>query len=628
MRALFIHADRLTFEARQKTPVAEEADEDARKGSAEETLVVFVTVESEDEASHQGSVDALVAEAAEVARKVKAGHITLYPYAHLSDSHAEPRFAAGVLHGAEEQLLDQGFAVLRAPFGWYKAFELVCKGHPLSELSRTIHADGSAPLAKAPGKGPRGPKEHVSTSLAAEAAARSRFVVMDPQGRLTEVADFDFAKHGDLKAFCDYETRKDRTATEPPAHVALMQSHELVDYEEGSDSGNLKYYPQGRVMKKVLERYISGLCIDAGAMEVETPVMYDFEHPALKAYLDRFPARQYTVQSDEKQFFLRFAACFGQFLIASKANLSYRHLPLRLYELTRYSFRREQSGEVAGLRRLRAFTMPDMHTLVADIAQAKEEFERQFKLSIACLNTFSVPFEMALRAEESFFKDNQDFYRKLAAQFGRPLLLELFDKRYAYWVTKFEFNYVDGQRKAAALSTVQIDVGNADTYDIKYVAEDGKAHRPLILHTSVSGAVERVLYAVLEEQSKRAARGEKPQFPFFLAPTQVRLIPVSHDFVAAAEDLARKLPGRVDIDDRDEKVGRKVRDAEKAWVPLVIVVGEREVASGNYPVRARDAPERSMSDQEISREVEDRLVGYPFEPRNGPARLSLRPAFR
>ncbi len=627
MRALFIHADKLAYKAIQKTPVAEDASQDERSGDAVETLVCFVTIEEEDEASHQGSVDALAAEAASIARQVKAEHVTLYPYAHLSDSHADPNFAKGVLAGTEEALRDAGLQVLRAPFGWYKAFELVCKGHPLSELSRTIYADASAAPGK-PRKPRKGPREHLSKSLAAEEATASRFMVLDPAGELHSVADFDFEGHGDLKAFADYEMRKDRTAQEPPAHVALMQKHELVDYEEGSDAGNLKYYPRGRVMKKVLERYISQLCASAGAMEVETPVMYDFEHPALKAYLENFPARQYTVQSDEKQFFLRFAACFGQFLIASKANLSYRHLPLRLYELTHYSFRREQSGEVAGLRRLRAFTMPDMHTLVADIRMAKEEFHRQFQLCVECVNTFAVPFEMAFRAEEAFFKEHRNFFQKIAAEFGRPILVELFDKRYAYWVTKFEFNYVDGQRKAGALSTVQIDVGNADTYDIKYVGADGKPHRPLILHASVSGAVERVLYAILEEQAKRARRGEKPVYPFFLAPVHVRVIPVSSEFVGAAEELSRRLPARVEVDDRDEKVGRKIRDAEKAWVPLVLVVGEREVQSGQYPVRSRDGPERTLTVDEIAHELEDRLRGYPYEPRNGPERLSLHPPFR
>jgi threonyl-tRNA synthetase len=134
-------------------------------------------------------------------------------------------------------------------------------------------------------------------------------------------------------------------------------------------------------------------------------------------------------------------------------------------------------------------------------------------------------------------------------------MMEFFDERYAYWVTKFELNYIDGQKKAAALSTVQIDVENADTYDIRYVAEDGKAHRPLILHTSVSGAVERIIYAVLEEQAKKAAKGEKGQYPFFLAPTQLRVIPVSKEFVRAADELAESFPARADVDDREPRNG-------------------------------------------------------------------------
>jgi threonyl-tRNA synthetase len=269
-----------------------------------------------------------------------------------------------------------------------------------------------------------------------------------------------------------------------------------------------------------------------------------------------------------------------------------------------------------------------MHTIVSDVKMAKEEFLRQFDLSVATLNTFSIPFEMAFRAQESFFKENREFYTTIARRLNRPILMELFDDRYAYWVTKFELNYVDSQRKAAALSTVQIDVENATTYDIRYTDEHGKAQRPLILHTSVSGAVERILYAVLEEQAKRAQRGEKASFPFFLAPIQVRVIPVAEGFVKFAEEFAAGLPGRVDVDDRDEKVGRKIRDAETEWVPMIVVVGDKELQSQRFPVRMRDQPERSMSKEELIADVEDRLRGYPFEPVNGPRRISLRPAFR
>ena len=125
---------------------------------------------------------------------------------------------------------------------------------------------------------------------------------------------------------------------------------------------------------------------DYGGMRVETPIMYDYQHPKLSRYLQRFPARQYVLLSEDKEYFLRFAACFGQYLIQHDMQLSYRHLPCRLYELTHYSFRREQTGELAGLKRLRTFTMPDMHTLARDMDQAKQEFAAQISISASQLH--------------------------------------------------------------------------------------------------------------------------------------------------------------------------------------------------------------------------------------------------
>ena len=155
-----------------------------------------------------------------------------------------------------------------------------------------------------------------------------------------------------------------------PPHVELMRRLELVDYEPGCDPGNMRYYPKGRLVKSLLENFVLDRASEMGAMEVETPIMYDMEHPTLKKYLDRFPARQYQIESDKKKLFLRFAACFGQFLMGHDMTISYKAMPLKMIEITRYSFRREQRGELVGLRRLRAFTMPDMHTLTRDMGQA------------------------------------------------------------------------------------------------------------------------------------------------------------------------------------------------------------------------------------------------------------------
>jgi len=618
MRLLFIHSDHLEYEARSPVGDLAEPIEGDKVHAYDECLVVFITVESEDEDHGQGLVERVADEITDVMGRVDAPRVVLYPWAHLSSELAPAHVAVPLLKEIELELLARDVITDRAAFGWYKSFTINCKGHPLAELARHITFEQRGEVG-------------VSKAVLDEERVRSTWHVLTPEGELFEAEGFNFSGHGDLEAFVTYETKKDRTSKGEPAHIGLMQRHELVDYEPGSDQGNLRWYPKGKLIKILLEHLIRDLCHRAGAMEMETPQMYDYEHPTLKKYMERFPARQYIVISDKKRYFLRFAACFGQFLTATGMNISYRNLPLRLFEITRQSFRREKSGEVMGLRRLRSFTMPDLHTLCADVPQAKEEFFNQFELSREWMRSLDVPYETAFRAQTQFFHDHRDWYARMVRTLGRPVLLELFDERYAYFITKFEFNVVDTQGKAAAISTVQIDVENGELYGIEYTTSEGSRKNPIILHTSVSGATERCLYAILEWQARRMERGEKGEFPLWLAPTQVRFVPVSEPYVEACLEMAAELDGvaRADVDDRDEKVGKKVRGAETEWVPITIVYGEKEAASGGLlPVRFRSGETREMTVQELRLFLEGELEGYPTEPTPLPVRVSMRPGFR
>ncbi|MDK2854620.1 MAG: threonyl-tRNA synthetase [Thermococcaceae archaeon] len=445
---------------------------------------------------------------------------------------------------------------------------------------------------------------------------------------------FDFSGYENLKKFANYEISKSRVATEEPPHVKIMLEQELVDYEEGSDPGNLRYYPKGRLIKSLLENYVTEKVIEYGAMEVETPIMYDFEHPALEKYLNRFPARQYIVKSGDKKFFLRFAACFGQFLIKKDATISYRHLPLRMYELTRYSFRREKRGELSGLRRLRAFTMPDMHTVAKDLQQAMEEFKKQYKLSMEVLRGVGLTpedYEVAIRFTEDFWNENRDFIVELARIIGKPVLIEMWKQRFFYFILKFEFNFVDNLDKAAALSTVQIDVENAQRFGITYYDENGEEKYPLILHCSPSGAIERVMYAILEKQAKLMKQGKKPMYPLWLSPIQVRVIPVSEKYLDYALYVAGKLEGakiRVDVDDRNERLNKKIREAEKEWIPYIVVVGENEKRMGVITVRKREGGQYEMQIEDLIKEIRQKTEGFPYKPRPLPLLVSMRPKFR
>ena len=668
MRMLFIHSDHVAFEAKKpalKSPPQLTPSE--ASGRMEEALVVFYSVEAGDDADPDALAQKALENVQDILRQVKAPRVMLYPYAHLSGNLAKPAVAADVGKRILAATKAAGIEVGAAPFGWYKAFEIKAKGHPLAELARTVTVTpGAAPASPVHRKeegavSPLHASEHAhgpsgfelrsaaqpqpsasapqgsageSEALQKEKKLKSHWYFLTPDDELVPVKDFDLSKWPALAAFRKHEMEGTRAVgNEEPAHVRLMREMELVDYEPGSDPGNFRWYPKGQLVKRLLETHVSDLVAEAGGMRVETPIMYDYEHPALSKYLNRFPARQYILKSEDKEFFLRFAACFGQYLIGHDMTISHKHLPIRLYELTHYSFRREQRGELSGLRRLRTFTMPDMHTLTGDVDAAKEEFTRQFRLSMQWMNDLGVPYEAGVRFVRSFFDENRAFAVNLAKILGRPMLVEIWDERFFYFVTKFEFNVLDTQGKAAALSTVQIDVENGERFDINYVDETGQKRHPLILHTSISGSIDRNVYALLENEARKMQAGQKATLPFWLSPTQVRLIAVNDTHRDACVKMAEELTRagfRADVDDRGEGVGRKIRDAETEWVPFVMTFGDKEAQrEGMFPIRVRASGEvKDFTMEQLIATCRQLKGNRPTARLPLPMRMSQRPVFR
>jgi threonyl-tRNA synthetase len=318
--------------------------------------------------------------------------------------------------------------------------------------------------------------------------------------------------------------------------------------------------------------------------------------------------------------------------MAKDFSISYKHLPVKLYEMTRYSFRREKSGELVGLRRLRAFTMPDCHALCRDLDQAKVEFHKRFELSISVINNLGLAIEdveMAIRFTEEFYNENKEFITELINRFGRSVLVEMWKERFFYFTLKWEFNFIDGLAKASALSTDQIDVENGERYGIEFVDEDGSKKNPIILHNSPSGAVERIIYALLEKSAKVSKTGGTPTLPLWLSHTQVRIAPVGREHLAYCEKLLAELEAnqiRADIDDRDETVGKKIRESETEWVRYTIVVGDKEINSGKLVVRDRvEGKQREMVLQGLIDEAKAQTKDKPFLPLNLPKHLSARP---
>jgi threonyl-tRNA synthetase len=611
MQLLFIHADYIEYETKTKTRVAEDIAADKRKGRLEEALVMFIAVEQGDEQNPGYVVEKAADEALSISEQVNAERIVLYPYAHLSSELASPETSVEILRELEESLLARGVEVTRAPFGWYKSFTLRCKGHPLSELSRkiTVLKGAAAKTTEV---------EQKSKALEAEEKAVSRFFFTDEQGNFVGTDDFEFAaKDENLRKFFLYESEKRREVDRIPPHVELMKRLEIADYEPSSDPGNMRFYPKGKLIKSLLEDYIRDSVAEYGAVEVETPIMYSALHPSLKDYLERFPARQYSMlgKGGKPDLFLRFAACFGQFLMSSEMSISYKNLPLKIFELAP-SFRKEKRGELVGLRRLRKFTMPDMHTFCRDMDEAVAEFEKQYGFCMHILSEIGFSpsdYEVALRFTREFYDEgvNKALIDRLARATGKPVLIEMWDQRFFYFVLKFEFNFVDALGKASALSTVQIDVENAERYGITYTDTDGARKSPIILHCSPSGAIERCIYALLEKAHLEKEAGSLPMLPLWLSPTQVRLIPVAERHLDYIERMLQEMKEsvRVDVDDRDETVSKKIRDAGREWIPYVAVVGDKEVEQQtlNVTIRAESSKKQQKIAEMTVSELNERI---------------------
>jgi threonyl-tRNA synthetase len=621
---LQIHSDGFSYELKRKALKSVEEEEMKSYSTEDSCLVSFIAAETSDTRDLKTASEQTAELIAQAAEEVKEKNLVVYPWVHLTEKPAPPNSALKLLNSVAQNLEEKGYDVIRVPFGWYKAFTVNCKGHPLAERSKVLDISKlgveKADVAEA----------EDLTAIAAEQESKSTFYILEPNDTLTPVDKFDYTGLEELRLYVNYETAKDRTAHEPPPHIDIMKQLELVDYEPGSDAGNFRWPPRGLTLKRAIEERVIKEMIDYGAHIVQTPLIYDYEHPSLKSYLQRFPSRQYVVRSGDHDYFARFSACFGQFLLISQALVSYKQLPLKLFEIAP-SYRREQSGELAGMRRPRAFTMPDIHEFVANEEMAKAAVKRQLVFVEKLMKELELSYEVSFRILRSFYEENKEFVNQVIDCIGKPVMIELFEEMYAYFIFKGEWNVVDAQEKSGCLGTIQIDVENAERFNISYVGEDGKEHRPLILHTSPSGSIERILYGVLEQAHKDKENGKVPHLPLWMTPVQVRFLPVDEEYVKYCEEIGEKLDIsgiRYEIDDRSMTVGKKVRSAEKLWVPYICVIGEKEKSSGQLSVRRRDAQDQvQMTIDDMINEIIQKTSFAPRQRLLLPNLISLQPIF-
>jgi threonyl-tRNA synthetase len=608
MRILLIHSDYINYKTKSKTRIAEDIEDKQKSMHFENSLVVFTAVEKSDEKDQESAVKNAVKEILDVFKQVKADNIVIYPYAHLSSSLSSPDTAKKILKGMKNAIASEGLSVERVPFGWYKAFEISCKGHPLSELSRNIVVEKTA--------------EEKTEEEPSKFHILSKGEIHDPD---------KFTYHSsDLEKLVAYELGKLKSTGEEPPHVKIMRDKDLADYEPSADIGHLRWYPKGRLIRDLLSDYVYNLVTERGAMPVETPIMYDLADEAIRVHAEKFGERQYRMGTKNKDLMLRYACCFGAFRILSDTFLTWKNLPLAIYELSTYSFRLEKRGEVVGLKRLRGFTMPDMHTICTDVEQSMQEFDSQINMCAQTGEDLEINYEAIMRVTADFLEENKNWVFESAGKVGKPVLLEILPKRKHYWICKMDFAAIDYLGRPIENPTIQIDVESGERFKITYINSKEEEDTPIIIHCSPTGSIERVIGALLENSAIQAET-KPPMLPVWLSPTQVRILPIAERHLDFALNLADELKDeqiRVDVDDRHETVGKKIRNSAREWVPYILVIGDNELESGQIMVNIRETSEKQTVDKkDLIKRIQSETKGMPFRGLPLPVKLSRRVQF-
>ena len=612
MRLLLLHCDSFEYEVREEAIKNPEPIGENRTGKFKNVLVAFCTVEKEDEANPGDVRNRACESVAEVARSVKADQVLIYPYAHLSSSLAPPKFANSLLQDSLETLRGMGLSAHRSPLGYYKSFKLSCLGHPLSELSRTIRPE---------------------SAKAEPAPIRTYYKILDLDGNLYEPDEFAFKPGQDeFKTLVEKEALKRGLPGGQPKYLEYCKKFG-IEWEDFSDHGHMRYSPEGVMLFDLISQYSWDAVNSVGLpiLQVKGTNMFDLAVPAVKEHADLFGSRLYKLEAENKSLVLRYAACHQQFAAVRNWSLSYRHLPFGTFEVAD-SYRLEQSGELLLAFRVRKLHMPDCHIYCKNLSEAMEVTLGLHDKIYVEIGKLGRDYVSVYNITESFFNSSKDYVMKLVKREAKPVLLNFVPEGIYYWVLNIEYHIIDELERPREIATFQIDIGNAKRFGITYVNDRSEKEYPPIIHTAVIGSVERYLFTVLDQCSRMEARHEKPSLPLWLSPTQVRLIPLNPQYIEYARQIVGGLaeqPIRADIDDRDESVDKRVREAELNWIPYVAVVGKRELEGKTVAIRRRkDSKQYNATVSELANEISQLTVGFPRMPLRLPTLISQRPGYK
>ena len=372
------------------------------------------------------------------------------------------------------------------------------------------------------------------------------------------------------------------------------------------------FHPNGMIIRNELINYWREVHRRYGYHEIKTPIILNRKLWETSGHWDHYKENMYFTQIDEEDYAVKPMNCPGGMLVYNTHVHSYRDLPLRLGELG-LVHRHEKSGVLHGLFRVRNFTQDDAHIFMTP-AQVEPEIQKTIDLFDEVYKTFGLTYkaELSTRPDNSMGDDATwelatDALRKALEHRGLEYVINEGDG--AFYGPKIDFHLKDSIGRTWQCGTIQLDMLLPEKFDLNYIGEDGEKHRPIMVHRVVYGSIERFIGILIENYAGA--------FPVWLAPVQIKILPITDNHLAYAKELADKfftLKFRAEIDARNEKINKKIRDSQVMKVPYTIVIGDKEVETGILPIRkysAKDSVQMSVEDfiayvqEKISSRAED-----------------------
>ena len=557
MKFLSLHVDHIRFKPLKKAlkKIQDLTEKEKEGEEVKEALAILTAVEKIDT-----NVDEVVKEfvkhVKDIAGQVKAENIVLYPYAHLSSNLASPELATEVLNKADKALR-KDFNVVRAPFGYYKEFEMKVKGHPLSELSREINIGG------------KGKEEKIDTNTL-----------------LREIS----------------KTKLDTSKLKENDHRILGQQMDLFSFNETAP-GMVFWHNNGLVIRDELIKFWKEVHQNAGYRQVFTPQILDKKLWQISGHWEKYKENIFLTEYEKRQFAVKPMNCPGGMLIYKNKPKSYKDFPLKVGELG-LVHRQELSGVLGGLFRLIQFTQDDAHIYCTE-KQLEVEIGKIIDLVDLFYSkfNFSYSIELSTRPEKRIGSDKIWDKAEKALQKvldNRKVTYKLNKGDGAFYGPKIDFHVKDSLGRTWQCATIQLDFAMPERFELEYTDKDNKKKRPVMIHRTIYGSLERFIGILLEHYSGR--------LPTWLAPVQVRVLSFTDRNEIYVGKIVRQLQEevnclRIESDVRQTTIPSKVKDAEIMRIPYIIVIGDKEEKDETLAVRVRG--DKQIKTFKIKEFVED-----------------------